>query len=110
MVRFLKFVLVALVAIAFLAFAFANLRQVTVSFDHFAVGGVPAVAIEAPLFVALIVAMMIGVVAGGVTTWFAQGKYRRAARQNRAEADKWRAEAERAKGQALAPPGPPTQR
>ena len=38
--------------------------------------------------------MMIGVVAGGAATWFAQGHYRRAARQSRAEADRWRAEAE----------------
>ncbi len=107
MVRFLKLVLVAIVAIVFLAFAFANRHWVTVSFDPIAPGGVPALAIEAPLFVALIVAMMIGVVAGGATTWFAQGKHRRAARQNRAEADKWRAEAEAAKAHALAPAGPP---
>ena len=110
MVRFLKLVLIALVAILFLIFAFANRHFVTVSFDPFASGDIPAFAINAPLFVVLILAMMIGVVAGGAATWLAQGKHRRAARQNRAEADKWRAEAEAARAQALAPPGPPAPR
>ena len=36
-------------------------------------------------------------VAGGVATWFAQGKYRKAARQNRAEAERLRNEAQTAR-------------
>ena len=110
MVRFLKFIIIAPIAILLLIFAFANRHFVTVSFDPFELGDVPAFAIQAPLFVVLIAAIMIGVVAGGATTWFAQGKHRRAARQNAFEADKWRAEAERAKAQALAPPGSPAPR
>lgn len=104
MVRFLKLVLIAPIAILLLIFAFANRHFVTVSFDPFESGDIPAFAIQAPLFVVLIAAMMIGVVAGGAATWLAQGKHRRAERRNRAEADKWRAEAEAAKGQALSPP------
>lgn len=104
MVRFLKFVIIAPIAILLLIFAFANRHFVTVSFDPFESGDIPAFAIQAPLFVVLIAAMMIGVVAGGVATWFAQGKYRRAARQNAFEADKWRTEAQAAKAQTLAPP------
>ena len=107
MVRFLKFVLTAIVAVIILAFAFANRGFVTVSFDPFAPGGVAAVAIEAPMFVVLIVAVMLGVVAGSAATWLAQGKHRRAERRNRAEADKWRAEADRAKAQTVAPASPP---
>jgi uncharacterized integral membrane protein len=103
MVRFLKFVVIAPFAVLFLIFAFANRQFVIVSFDPFASGDVPAFAIEAPLFVVLIATAMLGVVAGGAATWLAQRKYRRAARQNRAEADKWRAEADRAKGQTIAP-------
>ncbi len=110
MVRFLKLVLIAPFAILFLIFAFANRRFVTVSFDPFASGDIPAFAIEARLFVVLTVAMMIGVVAGGAATWFAQGKHRRAERRNRVEADTWRAEAETARTQALAPSGPPAPR
>jgi uncharacterized integral membrane protein len=107
MVRFLKLVLIAPIAILLLIFAFANRHFVTVSFDPFSSGDIPAFAIQAPLFVVLIVAAMLGVVAGGAATWLAQGKHRRAARQNAFEADKWRAEAEAAKAQAL---GPPAQR
>jgi hypothetical protein len=51
----------------------------------------------------LTVAVMIGVVAGGVATWFGQGKHRRAARMSRAEADNLRAEVQAARA-ALAPP------
>ncbi len=108
MVRFLKLVLIAPFAVLFLIFAFANRHTVTVSFDPFASGDIPAFTIEAPLFIVLILAIMVGVVAGSAATWLAQGKHRRAARQCRAEADKWRAEAARA--QALAPPGPLVQR
>jgi len=94
MVRFLKFVIIAPIAIALLAFAFANRHFVTVSLDPFPSGDVAAFAISAPLFVVLILTAMIGVVAGGVAVWFAQGRHRRAARRNRVEADRWRAEAE----------------
>jgi len=66
MVRFLKLVVVVPIAIALLAFAFANRHIVTVSFDPFPSGDVPAFAISAPLFVILILTAMLGVVAGGV--------------------------------------------
>jgi uncharacterized integral membrane protein len=98
MVRFLKLLLIAALAIVFLAFAFANRHLVTVSFDPFASSDAPAFAVETPLFVALIGAIMIGVVAGSAATWIAQGRHRRAARR-------WRAEAEAAKTQAPPPRG-----
>ena len=64
MLRFLKFVVVAPIAILLLVFAFANRQFVTVSFDPFVSGEIPAFAIEAPLFVVLILSAMVGVVAG----------------------------------------------
>jgi len=45
-------------------------------------------------FVGLLLAAMLGVVAGAFATWLSQGRHRRASRQNRVEADKWRAEAQ----------------
>jgi uncharacterized integral membrane protein len=96
MFRFLKLVVIVPIAIALLAFAFANRQFVTVSFDPFPSGDVPAFAVSLPLFVVLILTAMLGVVAGGVAVWFAQGRHRRAARRSRAEADRWRAEAEAA--------------
>jgi hypothetical protein len=103
MLSFLKLLLIAPFAILFLIFAFANGQFVTVSFDPLASGEVPAYSIEARMFIVLTVAIMIGVVAGGVATWFGQGKHRRAARMYRAEADRLHGELQASKA-ALAPP------
>jgi uncharacterized integral membrane protein len=97
MKNFLKLLVLAPIAALLLIFAFANRHMVTVSFDPFVEGDIAAFAITAPLFLILILAMMLGVVAGGAATWLAQGKYRKAARQNRAEAERLRNEAQMAK-------------
>jgi uncharacterized integral membrane protein len=110
MLRFLKFIVIAPFAVLFLIFAFANRQFVSVSFDPFAGGDIPSFAIQAPLFVVLIVSVMVGVVAGGVTMWFTQGKHRRAARASRAEADQLRADLQSAKAAAQSTPLSPSQR
>jgi uncharacterized integral membrane protein len=90
----LKFIIVTPIAIVLLAFAFANRHIVTVSFDPFAADDAPAfAAISAPLFLLLFLAAMIGVLAGGAATWLRQGKHRKAARANRAEAERLRGQA-----------------
>jgi uncharacterized integral membrane protein len=94
MIRFLKVAILALVAIVLLGFAFANRDFVTVSFDPFASLDSAALSIAAPLFAVVTVAAMLGIVAGAFATWLSQGRHRRTARQNRIEADKWRAQAE----------------
>ena len=66
----------------------------TVSFDPFASIDNAALSIDAPLYAVAIVAAMFGVVAGAFATWLSQGRHRRASRQSRLEADKWRAQAE----------------
>jgi len=93
MIRFLKFCLILLIAIILLGFAFANHHDVIVSFDPFASRESAAFAIAAPLFAVVIAAAMLGVVAGAFATWLSQGRHRRASRENRVEADKWRAQA-----------------
>ena len=98
MKSWLKLILIAPFAILFVAFAYANRHFVTVEFDPFASGDIPAFSITAPLFAVLIATAVFGVLAGGVVTWLAQGRYRRAARQNRAEADRFRAEAATLRG------------
>ena len=105
MVRFLKYIVVIVVAILLLLFAYANHHFVMVSFDPFGSKDAPAFSIDTPLFVVVIASAMLGVVAGAFTTWLSQGRHRRASRRNRAEADKWRAQAEalgRAQGGASA--------
>jgi uncharacterized integral membrane protein len=94
MVRFLKVAILALCAIILLGFAFANRDLVTVSFDPFASSDSAAFSIESPLFAVAIVAAMLGVVAGALATWLSQGRHRKASRQSRMEADKWRAQAQ----------------
>jgi uncharacterized integral membrane protein len=101
MFRFLKVLILILLAIVLLGFAFANHHDVTVSFDPFAAIDSAAFSIAAPLFAVVIVAAMLGVVAGALATWVSQGRHRRASRQNRAEAEKWRSQV-----QALKAPHP----
>ena len=108
MIRFLKYVLIAPAAILLLIFAFANRHFVTVSFGPFSSGDVPAFVITAPLFAVLIATAMLGVVAGAAATWLGQGRHRRAARQSRAEAEKWRAQAEALKAEKAAAAAPPS--
>ncbi len=97
MVRFFKVAILVLCAIVFLGFAFANRDLVTVSFDPFASTDSAAVSLVAPLFAVVIVAAMLGVVAGASATWLSQGRHRRASRLSRREADKWRAQAQAVK-------------
>jgi hypothetical protein len=106
MIRFIKVVVFAVVAILLLLFAFANRRIVIVSFDPFASSDNAAFAIPAPLFAVATVFAMLGVVAGAFATWLSQGRHRRASRQNRVEAERWRTQAEALK--AARPPSAPT--
>jgi uncharacterized integral membrane protein len=89
----LKFVVIAPIALALLVFAFANRQIVTVSLDPFASDDNPALALAAPLFLVVLLTLMAGVVLGGAATWLSQRRFRRAARQSRAEADRLRSEA-----------------
>jgi uncharacterized integral membrane protein len=97
MIRFFRLILAAIVVAILLAFAFANRQWVTVSFDPFSAANSAAFALEAPLFVVIIAAAMLGVIAGAAATWVSQGRHRRAARRSRAEADHLRAEAQQLK-------------
>jgi uncharacterized integral membrane protein len=94
MIRFFKVAILLLCAIILLGFAFANRDFVTVSFDPFSTTDNAAFSIPAPLFAVVIIAAMLGVVAGALATWFSQGRHRRASRQSRVEAQKWRAQAQ----------------
>jgi uncharacterized integral membrane protein len=83
-------VLIPLAAI-FIVFAVANRHLVTVSFDPFNANA-PAVGITLPLFVLLILTAILGVAAGGIATWWRQGRWRRAARRHEADARDARAQ------------------
>ena len=75
----------------FVVFAVANRHLVTVSFDPFNSSD-PSAGVALPLFVVIIAVAIVGVVAGGCATWFRQRHWRRAARQNEADARQARAQ------------------
>jgi uncharacterized integral membrane protein len=83
--KFLRALIVIPLALTFVVFAVANRHFVTLSFDPFNSAD-PSVSVSLPLFLLIIVVAILGVVAGGLATWFGQGRWRRAARQHEADA------------------------
>ncbi len=85
MAKFLKWLfLLPIIAIG-LGLALANRQLTTIYFDPFPNGGPNGPQISAPFFLILFVALMAGVLIGGVATWLGQGRARRVARRTRAE-------------------------
>ena len=93
MAKFFKLLIGLPIAAVILAFALANRQDVSVSFDPFS----GEAALTSPLYVLLFLTLLVGVVVGGIATWFTQGRSRRRARLAEDAADRWRAEAERAR-------------
>ena len=90
--RFFNTVVWIGLGIVLVVFAVANRHEVTVSFDP-TNSQDPALGFaHVPLFVVIIVAAILGVVAGSSATWFGQRRWRRAARQHEADARELRAQ------------------
>ena len=83
--KFFSALVVVPLGLIFVVFAVANRHLVTVSFDPFNSSD-PSIAVKLPLFVVIIAVAILGVIAGGVATWFRQRRWRRAARQHEADA------------------------
>lgn len=79
-------------AILLVVFAVANRHFVTLSLDPFG-GDSPALSLQIPLFLLFFLALILGVLIGGVAAWFGQGKWRRRARHEHDEAARWRSRA-----------------
>ncbi len=92
MARFLKWLFLLPIAVVALALAIANRQETTIYFDPFPNGGPNGPHLSAPFFIILFVALMAGVLIGGVATWIGQGPRRRAARRTRAELRRVKAE------------------
>ena len=73
--------------------AMANRQAVTVFFDPL-LSGKPAFTATWPLFVVVFLALLVGVIVGGLAAWPRQRRLRRAARRAEAEARGLRAENE----------------
>lgn len=99
-------VVIVPLALVLLAFALANRRFVTLSFNPFDPSD-PALALTLPLFVVIIASVMLGVLAGGLAVWFGQRRHRKAVRRLEAEAAQTRAElAELRRNAAFPAPAP----
>ena len=105
MIRFLKALVLLPVAILVVLLAVANRAPVQLSLDPFSQEA-PEFATQVPLFAVIFASVMLGVVIGGMATWLAQGKHRRARRQYRREAQHLKLETERMRAQS-APSGAP---
>jgi len=71
-------------AIILIALALANRADVLLSLDPIR-PETPSASITVPLFVALLGALIVGILIGGVAAWVGQGKWRRAARSHARE-------------------------
>lgn len=85
MKRALQWLLLLPVAVLAIAFAVANRQYVDISFNPLEGPQAHGLGVEAPLFIVIIVAVAAGVLIGGIFTWFAQGRHRRALREMRGE-------------------------
>ncbi|GLK80026.1 LapA family protein [Methylopila turkensis] len=88
-------------ALFLVLFAVANRQSVQIGFDPFSPEA-PALAVNLPLFAVILLAVMIGVLVGGVAAWARQGKWRKEARSKRAEVARLETETERARRDAAA--------
>lgn len=91
--RFLWIFLLLPAGVLLVALAVANSQAVSVVLDPFSPGA-PVLAFEMPLFLLLFGTLILGLVIGGIVTWFGQRRWRRAAKRRGAEAEGLRRERE----------------
>jgi uncharacterized protein HemY len=106
--RFLILFVLLPLAIVAVALSVANRSDVLLSLDPLG-GAAPRWSVELPLFILLFATLGLGILVGGVATWFGQAKWRKAARAERANAARLRQDVERLRERvttapALAPP------
>lgn len=89
MKRFLKALVLVPLGLIVVLLSVANRGLVRVSLDPFSPDQ-PLASLEMPLFVALFLCVMLGVIIGGVVVWTAQGKHRKIVRQQKRELERLR--------------------
>ena len=73
-------------SVLLVVFALANRQVVAVGFNPFASPDTLSPGTGVPLFVLLFLVLLIGVLLGGIATWFSQGQHRQRERHWRREA------------------------
>ena len=95
MLRRFVWILVAFpVAVLLLTLAVANRHGVRLVLDPFR-SDEPVLFLVLPFYAYLFGVLLVGIVIGGLAVWMTQARWRRAARRRAAEAQRWRAEADR---------------
>lgn len=76
------------------AIAVSNRHSVQLILDPFR-PETPALALNMPFYAYLLGALVVGVILGGMATWFGQSRWRQTARTQGQRAQRWQAEADR---------------
>ena len=91
--NFLRIIILVPLALIIIAFAIANRQTVSFNLDPFGIAST-ALNFQMPLFALAFVLVILGVLIGGIATWFKQSHWRRAARSLDSEVRKLRRENE----------------
>ncbi|NVK35699.1 MAG: LapA family protein [Rhodobacteraceae bacterium] len=94
MIRFIKNVILASVAIVLVPISVANRHAISISLNPFNPQDPNLTLTDVPLFWVIFAALGVGILLGGFNAWAKQGKWRKEARQKRQEARKWHHEAD----------------
>jgi len=94
MIRFFRRLMLLSMAIVIVALMVANRHSATLALDPFAQGTPPPV-FEAPMFVFLFVALLVGFLLGGLGAWASQSRWRDLARRRTKETYRLRKDRER---------------
>lgn len=95
MLRRIAWILIAFpVAIVLVTLAIANRHAVQLVLDPFR-PETPSLSVVLPFYAYLFLALVSGVVLGGLATWYTQRHWRRSSRVKSHEARRWHAEADR---------------
>lgn len=94
--RIVGWVILVPLCLGLIVFALANRHFVAINFNPFvSVEGAVAPGYGVPLFVVLFAVLLVGVLLGGIATWFSQGRHRRGEKHWRRESHQLNGELER---------------
>lgn len=92
MKKLFGFIILLPIAVVLITLSIANRQNVKLILDPFA-SQETALSISLPFFVYLFAALIVGFIMGGCVSWIKNGKWRKAAKQNNKEAQKWQRKA-----------------
>jgi uncharacterized integral membrane protein len=95
--RFVGWVVLVPLCVALVVFALANRQAVSVNFNPFTTPADPNMpGFGVPMFLVIFGVLLVGVVLGGIATWFSQGPHRRDERAFKRENERLHRELEAA--------------